>query len=359
MEIEKMLIEESESILGAMQKLDKVATKILFVGENGILKAALTDGDIRRWILKGGSLDALVKEAANYQPKYIYEQDKDCIQDFMDKYALDVVPIVDKHHMIVDVYMSRYPKAHNLRKQINIPVVMMAGGKGTRLYPYTKILPKPLIPIDDIPIAERIINSFTEYGCMEYYMIVNHKKNMIKAYFNEIDKRYKIYYIEELEELPLGTGGGLSLLKGKLKETFFLTNCDILIDEDLSKMYEMHKVKGHDITMICSLLNFQVPYGVVEVAADGTIDEMKEKPNFSFLTNTGVYIVEPKVLDEIEENIVISFPDIIKKCRERGMKIGVYPISGKSWLDMGQIDELEKMRERLKENKNMGAKYII
>lgn len=346
MVIEKMLIDESFTILKAMKRLDEVATKVLFVEENRALKAALTDGDIRRWILKGGTVEKSVKEAANYQPHYLLESETENIQTFMDKHSLEVVPIVDDEHIIVDIYMRRLPKSNLSKREINIPVVIMAGGKGTRLYPYTKILPKPLIPVGDIPIAELIINSFMEYGCMDYYMIVNHKKNMIKAYFNEIDREYQVCYVEE--EQPLGTGGGLSLLKGKMKETFFLTNCDILIQEDLSKMYDLHKKNKYAVTMLCSLTNLQVPYGVVEVADNGIVENMKEKPSLSFLTNTGVYIVEPEVLEEIEEHTFIGFPDIIKKCKDKGMKIGVYPIGEKAWLDMGQINELEKMRERLK-----------
>lgn len=346
MKTEKMLIEESVSVLEAMQRLDDVATKILFVVEKRVLKATLTDGDIRRWILRGGRLDSPVKEAANYRPKYVSENQLGDIKKIMDEFSLESIPIVDEKHRVVDIYMRNTSKKSAAKEIVGIPVVMMAGGKGTRLYPYTKILPKPLIPIGDVPIAELIIDAFAECGCRECHMIVNHKKNMIKAYFSEMDKGYDIRYVDE--DIPLGTGGGLSLLKGKIQETFFLTNCDILIQEDLSKIYKLHKEKGHAITMVCSLNNLQVPYGVVEVAEDGTVESMKEKPNLSFLTNTGVYVVEPEVLDEIEDNTFIGFPDIIKRCKNKGMKIGVYPISEKAWLDMGQIDELEKMRERLK-----------
>lgn len=345
MKIEKMLIKESVTILEAMRRLDEVATKILFIEEERILKAALTDGDIRRWILKGGSLEVCVKEAANYNPKYLFVDETEKIQRYMDQNLLEVVPIVDHEYKIVDIYMQRIPRQVLSSKTVRIPVVMMAGGKGTRLYPYTKILPKPLIPVGDIPIAELIINSFAKYGCTDYYMIVNHKKNMIKAYFNEVDKNYSLHYVDE--DIPLGTGGGLSLLKGKIHETFFLTNCDILIEDDLAKMYELHKKQKHAVTMLCSLINMQVPYGVIEVSEDGTIGNMREKPNLSFFTNTGVYIVEPEILEEIDENTPSGFPDIIQKCQDKGMKVGVYPIGEKSWMDMGQIDELEKMRERL------------
>ena len=224
----------------------------------------------------------------------------------------------------------------------------MAGGLGTRLYPYTKILPKPLIPIGEIPISEHIINRFNKYGSKDFYLEVNHKKNMIKAYFNEIEKDYIINYVDE--DIPLGTGGGLSLLKGKINSTFILSNCDILIEEDYEKIYKFHKDNNNLITMVCSLKTIRIPYGVIEISENGEIEEMKEKPVFSFFTNTGMYIVEPEIIEGLNENEFIGFPDIIEKYKRNGEKVGVYPISENNWLDMGQIDEMEEMRRRLEKD---------
>lgn len=234
----------------------------------------------------------------------------------------------------------------NIKKfDIEIPVVIMAGGLGTRLSPYTKILPKPLIPVGDYPIAEHIIHQFCLYGCRQYYMIVNYKRNMIKAYFDELDKKYQIDFI--MEEKPLGTGGGISLLKGKIKNTFVLTNCDILIDDDLTKAYRQHTQSGNLITMVCSLKNFTIPYGVVNIGEDGIIQSMQEKPHMSFFTNTGCYFVEPEVIENLEYNKSADFPTVIEQYRQAGKKVGYYPIGEDAWLDMGQLDELEKMRARL------------
>lgn len=168
---------------------------------------------------------------------------------------------------------------------------------------------------------------------------------MIKAYFDELDKDYQIEFITE--EKILGTGGGISLLKGKIKETFILTNCDILIDDDLTKAYRQHVESGNLITMICSLKNFIIPYGVVSVGENGMIESIKEKPNIPFFTNTGCYFVEPKVVEDLKYNEPIDFPEIIKKYMAEGKTVGVYPISEEAWLDMGQRDELEKMKARL------------
>ena len=234
------------------------------------------------------------------------------------------------------------------KRGMDVPVVIMAGGLGTRLYPYTKILPKPLIPIGEIPIVEHIMNRFNRYGVNQFHLVVNHKKNMIKAYFNEIDKAYSVNYIDE--DIPLGTGGGLSLLKGKINSTFILSNCDILIDEDYEKMYEYHKRNGNLITMVCSLKNIKIPYGVIEINDTGEIENMKEKPELSFFINTGMYIVEPEVIEDLKPNESVGFPEIIERHKAKGEKIGIFPISEYNWLDMGELDEMEEMRRRLEEN---------
>ncbi len=344
MNISEFLISEDATVLYTMERLDNVAKKVLFVTSGNTLLATVTDGDIRRWILKKGDLNAKIKEIANYSPKKVLISEKRKAKSIMKKYMIEAMPVVDDKNNIVSIMFWNNEEVGD-KASFKLPVVVMAGGLGTRLYPYTKILPKPLIPIGEIPIAEHIINRFVSNGASEFFLIVNHKKNMIKAYFNEIMKKYSVEYIDE--DVPLGTGGGLSLLKGKINETFVLTNCDILIDEDYEKIYRHHKDSKNVITMVCSLKNIKIPYGVVDIGEDGDIENMREKPEISIFTNTGMYIVESKVIDELEENIAIGFPDIINSYKLKGEKVGVYPISENSWLDMGQIEELEEMRKRL------------
>lgn len=346
MDVKEFLIDEESTMLEAMALLDKIAKKVLFVLSDGRFAAAITDGDIRRWILKKGSLDAKVKDIANYSPKYIYEKDQVSAKEYMRKYSIEALPVLNEKQDIVSVVLRNNEKIEREGK-LEAPVVIMAGGLGTRLYPYTKVLPKPLIPIGEIPIVEHIINRFNQWGSNQFFLIVNHKKNMIKAYFNEIEKNYEVNYADE--DAPLGTGGGLSLLKGKIDSTFILTNCDIIIEEDYEKIYDYHKKENNLITMVCSLKKFKIPYGVIEINEVGEIEKMKEKPEFSFFTNTGVYIVDPQIIEELEDNTSIGFPDIIEKYKRNGEKIGVYPISENGWLDMGQLDEMDKMRKRIEE----------
>lgn len=347
MEIKSFLIDENCTMLQAMEVLDKVIKKILFVTHDGSFVATITDGDVRRWILKNGELGATVKDVANYNPKFLQEGQKSIAERFMREHSIEAVPIVNGNNEIVTIVLKD-EKSIEQKKNLNLPIVIMAGGLGTRLYPYTKILPKPLIPIGEIPIVQHIMERFNDYGCRNFYLIVNHKKNMIKAYFNEIEKPYEIVYADE--EQPLGTGGGLSMLKGKINGTFVLSNCDILIDADYEKIYQYHKSKNNVITMVCSVKNIKIPYGVIELDGDGHIASMHEKPEFSFITNTGMYFVESRVIDEIEANTPIGFPDIIEKYKSAGENIGVFPISETGWMDMGQLDELEKMRSRIEDN---------
>lgn len=344
MEIKDFLVDEDCSMREAMELIDSVSKKVLFVAKNNVLIASISNGDIRRWILKKGNIEAKVKDIANYTPKFLYEKDKHIAKDFMKSYFIEGLPILNDTNEIVSIILWN-DEEFGQSKNLKVPVVIMAGGLGTRLYPYTKILPKPLIPIGEIPIVEHIMNRFVQYGCTEFYLVLNHKKNMIKAYFNEIDKKYEINYIDE--DIPLGTGGGLSLLKNRINSTFVLTNCDILIDADFEKIYAHHINEKNLITMICSLKNIKIPYGVVEISENGNIESMREKPELDFFTNTGMYIVESKVIFELEQNTSISFPSIIENYIKSGEKIGVFPISDKNWLDMGQLDELEEMRRQM------------
>lgn len=345
MNAQEYIVDHEITILEAMQRLEQTSARALFITKEGKLEAVVSDGDVRRWLISGGDIKEKVSCCANYKPKYLINESDEYARIFLKENSIEVVPIVDENMHIKRVVRWNQDVAKILRQPINLPVVMMAGGMGKRLYPYTKILPKPLIPIGEIPISEHIINQFREYGCEDYYLIVNYKRKMIKAYFSDVAKDYNVFYVDE--ETPLGTGGGLSLLKGRINSTFILTNCDILIREDFSKIYKYHMEQSNIITMVCALQNIQIPYGVVNISNGGQIDSMEEKPILSFLTNTGCYIVEAEVIDEIQVNTAIDFPDIIDKYRKQGKKVGAYPIGQDAWMDMGQMDEFEKMRKRM------------
>lgn len=343
--IQQFLGKINLSVSETMQKMDINAYGILFlVDDHDILQGCITDGDIRRFLLSGGKMDASALEAANKQPLTA-----DTIEEAQQLYHQKdyiIIPVLGKNGEVVDLYTGKSnKKTRKPHNSLNIPVVINAGGKGTRLDPFTRVLPKPLIPVGDLPIIEHIMKEYQSYDCGEFHIIVNYKRDIMKAYFADNDSRYNITWYDE--EKPLGTGGGLALLRGKLKSTFFFANCDALLMANYERMLQFHRKNNNVITMICAYKSLNIPYGVVEIGINGCIEDMKEKPIISFLTNTGIYIVEPGVIDDIEDSIAIGFPDIIEMERRKGRKVAVYPVSESDWMDMGQLPELEKMRIKL------------
>lgn len=342
MQYQDYCIEGNISVRDAMRAIDNVSSKIVFLLENGCLAASLTDGDIRRFLLNGGKLTDSAMNAGNTKPRSAKNTQEAATLYHRKNFV--AIPIVNGENQVTSIYFGEGTAVKKAAK-LNIPVVINAGGKGTRLEPYTKILPKPLIPVGEKPIIEHIMHRFVDYGCQQFHIIVNYKKELMKAFFAESEQQYDIIWYNE--EKPLGTGGGLCYLKGKLDTTFFFTNCDNLLLSNYESILKFHRENQNVITMICAYKNFTIPYGVVEMGLNGSIEQMREKPELSYLTNTGIYLVEPEVLEDIEPDVSIGFPDIMKKQMENGKKVAVYPVSENEWLDMGQLDELEKMRKRM------------
>lgn len=344
MNLTDFIVSEEYSVLEAMKTIDKNAKGIIFVCEEEKLLAVVTDGDIRRYILRNGDLKQSVRNIANYAPKYIFSEEAIDADSFMIKHSVTAVPIVNKYMKLISIRFLYHSKPI-LVEDLNIPVVIMAGGKGTRLYPYTQVLPKPLIPIGEKTITEIIMDHFEAFGCRHFDMIVNYKKNFIKSFFFDNEMQRDVEFIEEKEFL--GTGGGLKFLEGRYKDSFFITNCDIIVEADYSDIIKYHKENQNIITIVSATKNVTIPYGTIDITDSGQVLKLNEKPNFTFLTNTGLYVIQPGFLKYIPESTFIHITDIIQKCIDKGEKVGIYPVSEKSWMDMGQLEELEKMKERL------------
>lgn len=340
--VSDLCIEKSKTIREAMKRLDQTGRKILFICEDGVLMGTLTDGDIRRHLLHSGSMGDEVILAANQKP--VTAKDRAEAAQLLRDGEYPAVPVIGRDGTLRDIIFASNEPDPAMPK-LSLPVVIMAGGKGTRLDPYTRILPKPLIPVGDHPIIEHIMRQFEKYGCPSFHVIVNYKKQLMKAYFNENSQHYDVTWYDE--DQPLGTGGGLYLLKGIMKGTFFLTNCDILLRSDYADMLKFHREHGNMITMIGAYKTLTIPYGVVDIGNNGVIESMREKPELSFLTNTGMYIVEPRVLEDIPDNTAVGFPEIIEQQRQKGNKVAVYPVSEEEWMDMGQLTELYAMDKKL------------
>ncbi len=334
----------------AIDKINMTGKKaVFFFFSEDHLLGLFTDGDMRQYVLRRGDLKAPIVRAMNPTPIVLKESERSRFSELIRKYKMIVYPIVDVENRLTDaVFWNEIQNWDETFVPDQLPeeieTVIMAGGLGRRLYPYTKVLPKALIPIGEFPICTHVINNFKKYGCRRFHLVLNHKKNMIKAYYSEEKTDVDISFHEETKFL--GTAGGLSLLKGKMKNAFFVSNCDILVDADYACIYKFHKMKKNKITVVGALKNVQIPYGVVNVEGkndSSAILSIDEKPKFSFLTNVGIYIIEPEVLDKIQEGEFVHMTDIISRYIAAGEQVGVFPVPGDSWLDMGQIEEMKQM----------------
>ncbi|EOS23264.1 hypothetical protein C806_02769 [Lachnospiraceae bacterium 3-1] len=349
-ELGRFLITQKAVVVEAMQKIDLNAKGILFViDENERLEGVVTDGDIRRWLIKTGDLQGKVGNIMNKNPQVIVCKERKKARQYMEKYCITALPVVTGENRIKDIVFREEDRLEEDKEEKNalqnVPVVIMAGGKGTRLYPYTKILPKPLIPIGDIPIMERIINGFRKFGVKDFHATVNYRKSMIKSYFSDNITDYHLNYVEE--DKPLGTAGSLTLLTEELHVPFIVTNCDILIHANYGDIYRYHLQTKNELTIVTALKNIVVPYGVIHSSENGRIHSMEEKPKLSYFVNTGMYILSPELLQEIPGNTFFHMTDLADKLLQEGRKVGMYPISEDSFLDMGEFEEMHRMEEKL------------
>jgi len=344
-----ILINKNASVKEALEKLDKNAEKILFVvdKENKLI-GSLTDGDVRRWILKDGDLCAKVSSVCYKGTYYVYTgYSLDDVKKEIFKRKIVYVPVLNKNKEIIEFLVwDKLFSGKIVRKtkdKLDVEVVIMAGGKGTRLDPFTRILPKPLIPIGEKSILEIIIEKFTEYQINEFYISVHHKAKIIKSYFEEIKHAYKVKYLHE--DKPLGTVGAIKKLQGKLNKEIILTNCDVIIEIDYGDLIRHHKGHKNDITIVASIKTYNIPYGICEIGNDGNLINIREKPEYNFLVNTGMYVLNPETLRYIPRNKFFHMTQLIEKLKSTH-KIGVYPISENSWMDLGEWAEYKKAVEK-------------
>jgi len=346
-----IIVKPKNSIRQAMKKLTNSGEKCLvIVDKKNILLGTLSDGDLRKAILKGNSMTATINDIYQQKPTVLVKG-KYRIEDAKQLFTqnkFDIIPVVDENGKLSDVLFWGTVFENNENKKIknlNVPVVIMAGGKGSRLEPFTKILPKPLVPIEEKPIIEHIIERFTILGCSDFHLMVNYKGGIIKAYFEELQPDYSLQFIEETE--PLGTVGSLHFLDGKFNQPFFLTNCDIIIKADYVSLYEFHQKGNYDITLVASDKEFIIPYGTCELNRKGDLSQIIEKPQYDFLINTGLYVLNPDVLKLIPKNRLFHTTHLIESVKDQGKKVGVFPIGDEAWIDVGQWAEYKNYIDKL------------
>lgn len=347
-DFERLILKENEDILTALKKLNETAKKVLFVVRNGTLLGTVTDGDIRRFILNHANLNGYVKDIYNREPVFLNKDDvnKIDIKSIFVKRRVEIIPIVDKNKRLIGYiewadFISEREFDIYERFDYDIPVIIMAGGKGTRLKPFTDVLPKPLIPVGEKTAIERIIDFFQKFGLRRFFVVLNYKGQIIEAYFKTIKKEYQIEFVWEKDYY--GTVGGIKLTENLFgDENFFLSNCDIFIDTNLKKVYEYHIENKAVLTSITSIHNHKIPYGVVEIDRGGKINKIVEKPEFVFQINTGVYILNRQVFRYIPENKYFDMPELIQSLINANENVYAYPIRESNYIDIGQWEEYRK-----------------
>ncbi len=343
--IKERAISPAVTLLEAMKRMDEIKVKMLFVFDGEHFEGIVTIGDIQRAIIKGVPLSNPLSAIVNKNKKYVSpDESHEEVRHKMLGLRAECMPVVDANGNLVNVYFwndlfKRSEPQH--RDKIDLPVVIMAGGKGTRLKPLTNVVPKPLIPVGDKTILEVIMDQFESIGCHKVYMSVNYKADMMKYYLSQLDHKYDIEFF--MEDKPLGTIGSVSLLKGKITTPFFVSNCDSINEQDYRDVYDYHVSNHNDMTIVTMVKSFKIPYGVIETGEDGLMIDLKEKPEHTYMVNSGVYILNSELIDEIPEGEFFHITHLMEKVKARGGRVGCFPVSEESWHDMGEWPEYLKM----------------
>ncbi|MBN2214154.1 MAG: nucleotidyltransferase family protein [Bacteroidales bacterium] len=337
-------IQPDKSLISALKQMDALDAKLLILVDNEKYVGLISAGDIQRAVINNTPLETPVINVIRKKNRVAKpEASFDSIRNMMMEYRMELCPVVNENNEILDIYFWEdifkgiNPKP---KEQFNLPVVVMAGGVGSRLKPLTNVLPKALVPIGEKTMLEEIFERFVNYGCKDFYITLNYKAKLIEYYIRNLNLNHHIEFFNE--EKPLGTAGSLYLMKGKINKTFFVSNCDIIIEQDYSEILNYHHENKNEITIVAALKNYFIPYGTIETGKNGKLLGLKEKPEITLKINSGMYILEPHLLDLIPENSFFHITQLINDIKIRNGKIGAFPVSEKSWKDIGDWDEYYK-----------------
>ena len=337
-DVKNIVLNKKNTILKALELLDLYALRIvLVVGENNQLLGSVTDGDIRRGLLKGQDLHASVESIMHTTPYSIDEgslTDRQIFEIMREKRYL-ALPIIKNGQLVNIITLDDLIRT----KRKENPVFIMAGGFGTRLRPLTDKCPKPMLPIGGKPLLETIILSLKEQGFYKFYISTHYLPEIIKNHFgNGENFDIQIQYVHENE--PLGTGGALSLLpRQEVDLPFIMINGDVLTNINFIKLIDFHVSQNAVATMCVREFQYQIPYGVVN-SEKNNIQSMTEKPSYYFDINTGIYVISPELLEQVEPQF-IGMPTILEQQIGKSQKVVSYPIH-EYWLDIGQMEDYNR-----------------
>jgi len=338
-----LIVNKAETIFSVLKKMDEGRRKLLIVLDENNFVSVISIGDIQRAIIKGIDLSTKIEHILRQDVCYALTTDNvSAIKERMKTRRNELMPILSHNGELRDVIFWEdvvgEKTACKIVPELNLPVIIMAGGQGTRLKPLTNVLPKPLIPINSKTIIEDIMDRFLDCTCNDFYLSLNYKADFIRYYLNSLpNARYRIKYFQE--EKPLGTAGSLYLLKNNITSTFFVSNCDILIEQDYSEILDYHRKNNNEITVVAALKQQTMPYGTLTTGHGGILTNIEEKPEIIYKINTGFYILEPHLLNEIPENTFYHITTLMETLQTQQRRVGVFPISEKSWIDVGNFEE--------------------
>lgn len=340
----KALVNSGATLEQAIEVLDKAALRIaLVVDANDTLLGTLTDGDVRRALLKHLSLDTPVNQVMNATPKTAEQSwTESRILAVMEQHELLQLPLVDAEKRVVG--LANLHDILNKQRHDN-PVFLMAGGFGTRLRPLTNNCPKPMLKVGDKPILEQILLNFVEAGFHRFYISTHYMPEVIRDYFGNGEKwGISIQYVHEDE--PLGTGGALGLLPhDEIDQPLFMMNGDLLTSLNLHSFLEFHEAHGGVATMCVREYEHQVPYGVI-TSEGAQIKSMIEKPVHRFFVNAGIYLLDPALVKSVAPGTRIDMPTLLEREIDDGKAVNMFPIH-EYWLDIGRMDDFHKAQTEM------------
>jgi dTDP-glucose pyrophosphorylase len=340
----KALVNSDVTLEQAIEVLDKAALRIaLIVGEDDKLLGTLTDGDVRRALLKHLPLETSVTEVMNIQPKTAEQTwTESRVLAMLEKYELLQIPLVDHENRVIG--LANLHDILNKHRHDN-PVFLMAGGFGTRLRPLTNNCPKPMLKVGDKPILEQILLNFVEAGFHRFYISTHYMPEVIRDYFGDGSKwGISIKYVHEEE--PLGTGGALGLLPhDEIDQPMFMMNGDLLTSLNLHGFLEFHERQNGVATMCVREYEHQVPYGVI-TSEGAQIKSMVEKPVHRFFVNAGIYLLDPALAKSVAPGTRIDMPTLLEREIDGGKAVNMFPIH-EYWLDIGRMDDFQRAQKEV------------
>lgn len=347
MDFSTLTISPCATMLQAMEQMDRVGHKLLMVIEGGRLSGLLSIGAIQRAIVRGESPKTAVGGILRKGIVICTTKDSpDRVKSEMLRCRAEYMPIVDSQGGVADIvfWEDLFDEGRLARATIgkyDMPVVVMAGGEGTRLRPLTNILPKPLLPIGKKTIVETIMDRFVEIGCRRFYISLNYMADTIERYLTEHnDGLYDLTFFREGR--PMGSGGSLSLIRDRIAEPFFVTNCDNILQQDLAEIVEVHRQNRNEMTVVAAVKSMKLPYGNLVTGDHEQVVRVEEKPEFVFRVNTGVYVLEPHLLNEIPQGRYYPITDLMNSILARSGRVGCFPITDGSWCDIGNWEDYTK-----------------